>query len=105
MPGYLVTQNATVTCAHQGQARVAAALAGITIDGACVVAQSASYTVTGCPFPPQSGGPCATGLWTTGTVRVTSRGMPLAIQGTPGTCAPTGVPMMVMVDQVRVTAT
>ncbi len=64
------------------------------------------WTIAGCPFPPPTAGngPCVTGTFTSGTVRVTASKQPLAIQAAPGTCVPTGVPLLVMQTQVRVRA-
>lgn len=105
MPGSLVEQSATVFCSHMGQAKPSAPNPRVSVSGVPTVLLSAPYLVSGCPFPPNSGGPCVTGQWTSGTVRVTSVGQPLVIQGGSGTCAPTGVPMSVLMAQVRVTAT
>jgi hypothetical protein len=67
---------------------------------------SGPWTIAGCPFPPPptSNGPCVTGTFTSGTVRVTAGKQPLAIQAAPGTCVPTGVPLIAMQTQVRVRA-
>ncbi|WP_273652320.1 hypothetical protein [Cellulomonas fimi] len=105
MPGNLVTQGATVTCAHQGQASPASASPRVTAGGQGVVLLPTPYTVAGCSYPPQSGGPDVSAQWSSGTTRVTSGGQPLAIQGGSGTCQPTGVPLTCTQTQTRVTAT
>ncbi|KQR16002.1 hypothetical protein [Cellulomonas sp. Leaf334] len=105
MPGNLVTQSATVTCAHQGQAKPASASPRVTAGGQGVVLLPTPYTVSGCAYPPQSGGPDATAQWSSGTTRVTSLQQPLAIQGGSGSCLPTGVPLTCTVTQTRVSAT
>jgi hypothetical protein len=43
-------------------------------------------------------------MWTSGTIRVQSMGQPLVVSTGTATCAPTGVPLLVVVTQVRVTA-
>lgn len=106
MASPLLTETSQVTCAHQGSATAPAGLPRVMADGHPVIAQTASYTVAGCTLPPPPGGngPCATGRWTTGTVRVTSMGQPLAFQASTGTCLPTGTPMTVRSTQARVSA-
>lgn len=105
MPGLLITQASTVSCAHQGRATPSAVIPTVTADGSPIVAQLTPYAVAGCPLPPAAGGPCATGMWTSGTTRVLANKQPLAIALVPGTCAPTGVPMMATLTQSRVRAT
>ena len=102
--GYLVQQGATVLCGHAGQAQPTAPNPRVLLDGAAAVGLAAPWSVVGCPFPPASGGPCTTATWTTGTVRVTSSGQPLVVQGGSATCVPTGVPLSVTAVQVRVIA-
>ena len=104
MPGFLVQQGAAVMCAHGGQAQPSAAAARVTLGGQACVLLAAPWTVAGCPLPPNAGGPCAIATWTAGTVRVTSMGQPLVIQGGAAICAPTGVPLTVTVVQPRVSA-
>lgn len=107
MPGYVITEDSTVACTHQGQATPTAGLARVKVDGGVAIAQVTPYQVSGCalPAPPAANGPCVTGLWQSGTVRVTSLGLPLAIQETPGLCAPSGTPMNATATQLRVVAT
>lgn len=105
MPGQLVHQGAVVMCAHAGQAMPAAPNPRVKVAGQATVLLSIPWTIAGCPFPPPSGGPCVTAIWSVGTVRVKSMGQPLVIQGGTATCAPTGVPLTVSVVQPRVKAT
>jgi hypothetical protein len=100
-----VTQSGTVMCLHGGPAQPATPLPRVKLSGASAVGQAAPYTVSGCSFPPQSGGPCATAQWTVGTTRVKSNGQPLVIQGGSATCMPTGVPLTITTVQPRVKAT
>jgi hypothetical protein len=103
--GLLVQQGATVMCAHGGQAQPTTPAPRVKLSGQPAIAVPAPWTVGACPFPPQSGGPCATATWTAGTVRVKSMGQPLVIQGGTAQCVPTGVPLNVVNTQVRVKAT
>jgi hypothetical protein len=66
---------------------------------------TAPYAVAGCPFVPPANGPCVTGQWIVGTVRVTSQGQPIAIQSGVSICAPTGTPLLPVAAQTRVIAT
>jgi hypothetical protein len=105
MPGQLVHQGAVVLCSHGGQAMPTVPNSRVKVAGQATVTLSAPWTIAGCPFPPVSGGPCATAQWIAGTTRVTSMGQPLVIQGGTARCVPTGVPLNVTVVQPRVKAT
>jgi hypothetical protein len=102
--GTLVQQGATVSCSHGGQASPTVANPRVRFGGAAAVALAAPWTVAGCPLPPNAGGPCVTAMWSAGTVRVRSMGQPLVVQTGTATCAPTGVPVLVVTTQMRVTA-
>jgi hypothetical protein len=103
MPGFLFHAGATVQCAHAGMATPTAPNPRVTVSGQPTVTIAAPWTVAGCPFPTNSGGPCVTAQWTSGTVRVTSNGQPLVIVGGTATCVPTGVPLIPAAFQTRVT--
>lgn len=67
---------------------------------------AAPYTVAGCAFvPPAGNGPCVTGQWVVGAVRVTSMGQPVVIMTGMAVCVPTGTPLLPLVAQTRVLAT
>ena len=104
MAGTLVQQGATVLCSHGGQATPTTPNPRVTPVRAAAVSLAAPWTVAGCPLPPNAGGPCVTAMWTAGTVRVRSSGQPLVVRTGTATCVPTGVPVQVVVTQVRVTA-
>jgi len=106
MPGFLAHVGATVTCAHGGQAQPTAPNPRVVVMGQPTVTTVAPYAVAGCAFPPPPGGngPCVTGQWLLGTLRVTSNGQPLVIQGGQALCAPTGTPLLVLVTQMRAVA-
>ena len=105
MPAPLIQQGATVTCSHGGQAQPTVPSPRVTLGGAQAVTLTAPWTISACPFPPNSGGPCATAMWSVGTVRVTSMGKPLVLATGVATCVPTGVPLVPGVTQMRVQAT
>lgn len=107
MPGFVLTQGATVLCAHGGQAQPTAPSPRVTVSGQPLVTAQAPYAVAGCGFVPPSGnGPCvtATFLPPTASLRVTSSGAPLLVQSSQATCVPTGTPLVIAVTQARVRA-
>lgn len=106
MPGFLVHVGAQVLCAHGGQATPTVPNPRVLVGGQPTVFQSSPYVVAGCAFPPPpaANGPCVTGQWLTGTLRVTSNGQPLLVQAGASICAPTGTPLVVAATQTRVTA-
>jgi hypothetical protein len=67
---------------------------------------AAPYLVAGCAFvAPAGNGPCVTGQWIVGAVRVLSLGQPLAIVSGASICAPTGTPLLPVASQPRAVAT
>lgn len=104
MPGTVLHLGATVLCGHGGQAVPTAPVPRVLVSGQPVVTIATPYTVAGCPFS-SAPGPCATGMWTVGAVRVTAMGQPLAIQTGIGVCAPNGAPLVPTAMQPRVIAT
>ncbi|MGV8845334.1 hypothetical protein [Tessaracoccus sp.] len=105
MPAPLVEQGATVLCAHGGQAQPTVPNPRVGLGGKPALGLSPPWTITGCTFPPNSGGPCVTAMWSVGTVRVTSMKQPLVLASGTATCVPTGTPLTASVVQMRVTAT
>jgi hypothetical protein len=105
MPGPVLHVGATVLCSHGGQATPMSPFPRVTVGGQPVATLASPYAVAGCPFPPVSGGPCVTAQWITGSTRVIAGGAPLLIQSGNAICAPTGVPLLPVVVQPRVTAT
>lgn len=106
MPGPIVHIGATVMCSHGGQATPSAPFARVMVGGQPVVTQPTPYLIAGCTFPPPTAanGPCVTGQWLTGSVRVLAGGMPLVLMDSQSICAPTGTPMAATVVQPRVIA-
>lgn len=107
MPGFLLTTASQVACSHQGRATTGGVAARVKVGGSPAVFLSAPWSIAGCTFPPPNAGngPCVSGTFTTGAVRVTSMTQPLAIRAAPGQCVPTGVPLTVSQTQARVRAT
>jgi hypothetical protein len=106
MPGPLVTAvGSVVQCSHGGTALAAVPYPRVVLSGQPAVLLTSPFNVAGCSFPPNAGGPCVTGMFTVGTVRVTATGSPLCIVGGMGTCVPTGTPLLAISAQPRVVAT
>lgn len=106
MPGPVLHLGATVLCSHGGQAMPSAPVPRVMVSGQPVATIAAPYVVAGCAFvPPAGNGPCVTGQWVVGAVRVLAMGQPLAIQTGSSVCAPTGTPLLPVVAQPRVIAT
>jgi hypothetical protein len=78
----------------------------VLVTGMPVATIVAPYVVAGCAFvPPGGNGPCVTGQWIVGAVRVLSLGQPLAIMTGVSICVPTGTPMLPVAAQMRALAT
>lgn len=93
-------------CSHAGQATPTAPVPRVLVSGQPVSTIAAPYAIAGCAFvPPGGNGPCVTGQWLVGAVRVLAMGQPLALQTGASTCVPTGTPMLPLAAQVRVLAT
>ncbi len=104
MPGPVLHFGATVLCAHGAPATPSAPVPRVLVSGQPVATIAAPYLIAGCPFA-AAGGPCLTGQWVVGAVRVLALGQPLAIQTGVAVCAPTGTPLLPVVVQPRVIAT
>lgn len=106
MPGFVLTQSATVTCLHGGQATPTTPLPRVTLSGQPAVGQSTVYTVAGCPLvPPPGPPPCVTATWVVPATRVRSAGVPLVTNASTAVCVPTGTGLLPVVFQTRVRAT
>ena len=106
MPGFLVHVGAQVLCSHAGQATPTARNPRVTVSGQPTVLMTAPYVIAGCtlPPPPAANGPCVTAQWLSGTTRVLSNGQPLVVQSSQAICAPTGMPVLIVATQTRVSA-
>jgi len=102
MPGPLLQLGATVVCAHSGQGVPDAPDPRVTLSGQPAVTIDSPYTIAGCPFPPNAGGPCLTGMFMVPATRVLVDGSPALLLTSTGVCAPTGVPLVALSAQPRV---
>jgi hypothetical protein len=104
MPGFLLHVGAIVMCAHGGMAQPSVPNPRVKVMGQPTVLQAAPYVVAGCSFPPPpvANGPCVTGQWVLGALRVTSNGMPVLLQDSQAICTPTGTPLVISMTQTRV---
>ena len=107
MPGYLLHVGATVMCAHGGQAQPTSPNLRVKVEGQPIVTLHFPHTITGCSFPPPpfGNGPCVTGVWVMGAVRVKASGMPVLLQDSQAQCIPTGTPLEVTMTKMRVKGT
>src|SRR5215471_11912084 len=106
MPAPILHVGATVLCSHGGQAVPTAPSPVVLVSGMPAATIAAPYAVAGCAFvPPAGNGPCVTGQWVVGSVRVLSQGQPFAIMSGVSVCAPTGTPMLPVAAQTRALAT
>ena len=98
--------GATVLCSHGGQAVPTAPSPVVLVSGMAAATIAAPYAVAGCAFvPPGGNGPCVTGQWIVGSLRVLSQGQPLAIMSGVSICVPTGTPLLPVSAQTRALAT
>jgi hypothetical protein len=105
MPGPILHFGATVMCSHGGQAVPTAPVPRVLVSGQPVATITAPYAVAGCPFVPPAAGPCVTGQWVVGALRVLVMGQPVVIQAGVSVCAPTGTPLVPVACQIRAVAT
>jgi hypothetical protein len=106
MPGPVLHMGATVLCSHGGQAVPTVPSAVVLVSGMPVATTVPPYAVAGCAFvPPGGDGPCVTGQWLVGSMRVLSQGQPLVIMTGVSMCTPTGTPLLPVAAQTRVLAT
>jgi hypothetical protein len=106
MPGYLLNLGCVTMCPHgAGQGKPTAPNPRVRLSGMPVPMFAAPFVIAGCPNPPPPAniGPCVTAIWSVGTVRVRSMGMPLLCQTSVSTCAPTPGPLSIaFAGQARV---
>ena len=105
MPAPILHLGATVLCSHAGQATPMAPFPRVLLSGQPVATLSSPYAVAGCALPPSAGGPCVSGQWVVGAVRVLAGGMPVLLMTGSSVCAPTGTPLVPVVAQTRVLGT
>jgi hypothetical protein len=106
MPGFVLHLGANVACTHQGLAMPQRVDPRVLVSGMPVVPMSGMWLVALCPIapPPGGNGPCASGHWLTGSVRVRASQQPLLLTDSGSICTPTETPLMVRAAQTRVRA-
>lgn len=105
MPGMLVQQGAMVMCMHGAPAMPTVPNPRVLLSGMPSCLMPSPWLVTGCPAAAALMPPCVTATWTAGTVRVFSQGQPLVVQTGVSMCAPSGLPLLPLLTQLRVAAT
>lgn len=105
MSGFLLTAKSAVKCSHNGTATPVATNSRVLVGGEPTLLVPAAYGIAGCSLTNSTGAPfCMTGMWSKATARVTSNGMPLAVEGVGSTCVNTSQPMRVDSNQRKVSA-
>jgi hypothetical protein len=105
MPGPILHLGGTVLCSHGGQAVPTAPNPRVLVSGQPVATIAAPYAIAGCAFvPPGGNGPCVTGQWIVGALRVLAGGQPVAVMTGTSTCAPTATPLVPVTGQTRAIA-
>jgi hypothetical protein len=105
MPGPILHVGATVLCSHGGMAMPTVPSPVVLVSGMPIATIAAPYSVAGCPFvTPAGNGPCVTGQWIVGAVRVISQGQPVAIMTGMSICVPTCTPLVPVAAQTRAIA-
>lgn len=102
MPGYLVHEQATMTCPHGGTVSIVAGQPRTSALAMKVMTSASLVTVAGCPFqvPIPTGTkpqPCVTVKWANVSARVKVLGLPVAVQATP---SGTGGGICLSVEQI-----
>jgi hypothetical protein len=107
MPAFVLHEQATVQCAHEGKAVPSEPSPRVQVAGMAVATMGAPWTISGCtePSPTAGNGPDVSAQWTSASLRVTSLGQALLISSGDSSCVPTGLPLEVIQSQTRVTAT
>lgn len=104
MPGMLIQQGAVVMCAHGAPAMPTVPNPSVLLMGMPSCTLTAPWVVTGCAAAAALMPPCVTATWVMGTTRVLSFGQPLLVQSGVSICAPSGLPLLPIVTQLRVSA-
>lgn len=107
MPGFLLHLGATVLCSHAGQAQPTVTNPRVLVSGQPTITMTTPYVVAGCTLPPPPGanGPCVAAQFVSAATRVTSNGQPLLLLDSQAICAPTATPLLILITQLRATAT
>lgn len=106
----LVTQTATILCAHGGTAKIIPANTRVKAGGVFVVTQACTVLIAGCPFvtPPATPMPCVPAEWTVTAMRVKVMGAPVVTESSVGTNTGMGPPLPLIIaspGQMKASAT
>ena len=105
MGGFLLHQNAAVQCMHAGLATPMVPNPRVKVSNQAIVTQMTIYAVSGCSLATIPNPPCVTAQFTSAATRVKASGMPVLLQDSQATCAPTGTGLVVVSTQTRVRGT
>ena len=108
MPAPILTQAATITCPHGGQAIVVPSNPMVQIMGSPVLVMTDITTIMGCPFNiGLSPAPCLTIQWTVPAVRTTVHGVPALLATSVGLClgGSGAVPAIIVPGQTQILGT
>jgi hypothetical protein len=105
VPAPILHLGASVLCSHAGQATPLSPTPRVLLSGQPAVTLVSPYSVAGCSLPSNAGGPCITGNWLSGAVRVLANGAPVLLMTGSSTCVPTGTPLLPVSAQTRVMGT
>ncbi len=105
----LVTIDATILCAHGGQAKIIPTNTRVKANGVFVATQACVVMIAGCPFtvPPGIPTPCIPAQWTVVATRVKIMGKPAVTQASVGMTTGMGppVPLQIVKTQTKVMGT
>jgi hypothetical protein len=103
--GFLLDAEATIVCPHGGQARPTSPSPRVKLSGKPAVTNASSYAVTGCTLVPPVSPPDVAAQFVTAATRVRSGGASLLLSTSQGVATPTGSPVTIVAQQVRVKGT
>ena len=105
MPGFLLHQNASISCSHAGKATPVATIPNVKVAQQAIAVQSFPWLVApGCtlPPPPAANGPCVTAAFITASLCIKSYEMPVLLFDSQSLCAPSGTPLLITATQTLV---
>ena len=103
MPGYLVHEQAVITCSHPpGKATPAPVNPRVRVMGRAIITQASQCTIAGCALSTTTTPPCATATWTSAATRVFANGQPVVLSDSKSNCLAPGTPLVILGTQTRV---
>jgi hypothetical protein len=79
MPGFVINMLTPVFCSHGGKATPVPPMGRVMMMGIGAVTLAHAYVIVGCTAPAALLPPCVAGMFTMGTLRVRTMGIPLII--------------------------